>query len=211
MYFIGVDKVYDFSKPDPNTGAPLELEDSTSLYYHVNDEFMDGGDTVVNFYIVQVSGLDTQIINSSPLVVNGSGMFFWYKPDKEDQFFEGTSKKEMKQGRKGRLQQVVRTPLSMDSHWESIDQASQQGVFACAAIDTLLKTPAGDFHAFGVRSESVSEDNKNYRITVVVTEYYAQGTGKIQSLTSSYVYLKNSGETRKFFDSIVSVARYWRE
>lgn len=168
-------------------------EEQQSFKYQINSDYVDGTDTVVNFHIVAYLEGDSASVES-PLYINESGMYFKIPKDLMDEAAELYKIED----KRNIVFHPIKTPIYEGASWASYDYSLLKTIYTCFAIDTLMETAAGVFHAFGIKTASEAADLKgemrNFKIVSEFESYYAQGVGKIAEFSFIYLINKNTGE-----------------
>ncbi len=209
FHYTGTNTFYNYDKPDPVTGAAEELNTNSELYYYIDNEEVDEGDTIVNFNIMQIDGEDTMTINYSPLMITDSGMYFWINFSKED--ISSKSLAKLKKKYAGYRFNTIKTPLHFDDEWEQLDYSYKKSLYFCITTDTVITTGIGDLHAFGIASKSIYREEKGYKIYTQIVEYYSQGIGKIQMETFTYVVIDGGNEEIPVLYNLITLSEWWRD
>ncbi|MBP9795395.1 MAG: hypothetical protein KBD42_05115 [Chitinophagales bacterium] len=193
MYFSQYSTYYT-NAVEIKSGAESEtIEDVGSFQYHINREFLEGTDTIVNFLIISRTGGDSVYIES-PLYINNDGMFFKMPKEaieKAVAYYKITDKKNL-------LFQTIKTPLYKGMSWESYNYSFLKTTYFCTHVDTLIETPLGKFSAFGIGTSSATTELrgkfKDYNMITEYQSFYAQDVGKIAEYTNVYLQDKSTGE-----------------
>ncbi len=202
MYFSQYTTYYLNTIENESGTEPEIIEKEGAFQYHINRDFIEGNDSIVNFLIIIRTGGDSMYIES-PLYINENGMFFKMPKDEIDkavEFYKIADKKNI-------LFQTIKTPLYEGSSWESYDYSFLKTTYFCTHIDTLIETPAGKFSAFGIGTTSATTElkgeSKNFNMITEYQSFYAQGVGKIAEYTKVYYQNKSTGE--KFLSTTIEV------
>ena len=193
MLFTGKAQQYVYGDGYAITGKPDRNIIDHSFYYHINDEWIVKEDTFVNFYIEESFATDTIKIFSSPLSFNRDGMYCWYVPDSRDSYQGKKLKKYLRKKPHDSLNYTIRTPLYEGKTWKGVTYDMKIGTYRCLKLDTVISTGLGDLHAICIQAISLMEDQKDYQVIDIFTDYYSPQVGKIGFVFNTVMYIKDSG------------------
>lgn len=195
MHFTGKSVHDDPSQKNPVTGKPARVEENAEMMYYIVDEQYIDGDTIAMFDNVFIHGTDTikdRVI--SPLICDADGMYFWFDSEKKKELKKSLGKNFAADINEEKVW-TIRTPLFEGKKWESYNyDYTSKNPYLCISVDTTIQTGMGELQAFGIKSQSIAQEQKDYYVIVQFTDFYAQRTGKIQSIQETFVVIRQSGE-----------------
>jgi hypothetical protein len=178
---------YDqYNFPSKKTGSSIKYkfyagEQKDTSIQRISMEIYSGGDTLKS--------------DNTFLILNTQGMTWWMKDPTNKQLNEKHKT------------EAIKLPMEKGTTWP-IYLGDVLSTAACITTDTLIDTPVGQLHAFGVRYNTILKDNKDYKVYSVTTEYYTQEIGKVMVISTTYIYLKGQKRNTRISEETVKVKSY---
>jgi hypothetical protein len=164
---------------------------SKSAVYHefsVTDEKKKGKENVMRFISSQGDHKDTTTYGSY-LYINDEGMFFWLWDEE----------KKMKEKVKT---QPISLPLRSGKVWDGYYQKNPAKM-ECVSMDSLIKTPLGEFKTFVVKTTFTDKSQSDYDMEVTLVDFYDRTMGEVGLQMSASAFYKKKDVRKKMFDMSV--------
>lgn len=208
MHFKGKEITYEYGDRYTATGKPERHTKDYSFDYHITDEWVSNGDTLVNFYVQQNYPEDTLKMYTSPLYFNTLGMYCFYVNNPLD-----THTKELKKYLKKKvndtLWHTISTPLYEGKIWEGLTYDLTNSFYKCVHIDSIINTGIGNLNAFCIQVASTVKEDKDRKVINLFTEWYAQGVGKIKTNVETFLYIKKSEDVLPIANIDAVLQKVW--
>ena len=149
-------------------------------------EYTDTKNTIIKISFKQIHGTDTTTVDNTRLVMDTKGMT-WWGVDKENHFDD--KHKTL----------ALALPLYKGKNWKTFTNDIPVQI-SCITVDTSITCPSGTFTCFGTRTNMPVKETKDYTVYVLVDEYYTDAVGRIMTVTTQFVYLKEKKRTLRIYE-----------